>query len=186
MAMFPFFLQDYRTQDFKEEEMALIPVCCKKDLDGVAILRKEIERIAENKVLCPIVSKDVPEKWLSLEEKVLSLKRGDTNFMPVETLLETCAEPCYLTESSFYLALSYFNDIGLICYFQKVRLAKHLVFLNPEWLVELLQMLFRIDHSTTLKYNNEIQKKIRISDDLFQQDKDLFLEKGLLSQTLLR
>ena len=82
--------------------------------------------------------------------------------------------------------LNYLNDIGSILHFNLMEKSKHLVFLDPEWLFELLRLLFRHDHEKQLKFKDAFSDKLQYSKDTFDKDREQFLEHGLLSYKLLR
>lgn len=165
-----------------------MPVCCKDYLQGIGLLQKEILRIADNVTLCPIVNKEVPKNWVPLEEEMMALKdQNDMPFIAKDLLFSMMSEKFEdLNGEMFNSALLYLNAVGTIAWFNSVRRASHLVFLNPQWLINLLQLLFRHDHEVTLNYKSEFLDQNTIFYEQFLQDKSLFLTEGRLSNTLLR
>ena len=168
-------------------DIALIPVCCKGTLQGTNKLQREILQIASNPSLCHVVNKKIPQSWVDLENEMMKLKNQDNipciEFSP---LFETTSEACSLTKEMFNSCLLYLNAVGSIAFFNYVKRASHLVFLNPEWLIRLLQLLFRHNHEEELLYNEEYLHKHGIFPEQFEQDKEEFLCQGRLSKRLLR
>ena len=161
----------------------MIPVCSKETLKGIDILQNKILQIASNVTLCPIVNKEVPESWIGLEEELIELKNhGMFPFFKKTLLFSRTAEKHGLSNEMFDSALLYLNAIGSIAYFDCVQGASHLVFINLEWLTRLLQLLFRHDHQQSLIFSNQYA----IFPEQFEQDKELFITEGHLSEQLLR
>ena len=161
----------------------LIPVCCKESLDGIDKLQKEILRIASNMTLCPIVNKEVPESWMELEEYLIELENSkNIPFFETDSLFHMVREKIGLNRQMFDSALVYLNAIGSIAYFSCVQKASHLVFINSEWLIDLLQLVFRHDHKQNLTFKEEYD----IYPEQFEQDKELFINHGHLSKAMLR
>ncbi len=160
---------------------------CKENLKGLLQLKEEILRLIDNKHLCPIADRQVPDTWIKFEEKIKHLKEVEN--IPMITVEELAkigeSEEFDFSPQIFSAALSYLNAIGSLAYFANVQQAKHLVFLDPSWLVQLLQLVFRHDHATSLCYKEKFSL-FNVTEDQFDQDKELLLENGKLSKTLLR
>ena len=185
--LFSFQTEEEPGPGFDNEYLVMSPVCCKNELEGVLRLRNEILRITENRYLCPIVDRKLPESWITLEEKLMALKNSlDIPLVSIDVLTEIASEACNLTPEMIGSALRYFNAIGSIAYFKRVQKAEHLVFLNPEWLIQLLQKLFRHGHEDSLIYHEDFMTKLNLTEDEFEQDKEQLLTRGHLSRTLLR
>jgi len=171
------FIEDHITPD-----ISLTPVCCKEALEGIDKLEKEILRIAGNVDLCPIVNKEVPESWVRLEKRLMNMKSyGNTPFIELDVLFDLTTEECDLDREMFHSALLYLDAIGSVAYFSYVERASHLVFIDHEWLINLLRLLFRHDHQQKLHFKDNGV----IFYEQFEQDKELFIRQGHLSKALL-
>ena len=106
---------------------------------------------------------------------------GNAPFINVDVLFELVAEKCGLNNEMFLSALLYLNAIGSVAFFSYVEKASHLVFIDHEWLINLLRLLFRHDHQQNLVFKDDRD----IFCEQFEQDKELFIEQGHLSKALL-
>ena len=169
-----------------QDDVCMIPVSCKGELKGLSCLKKEILKIVNNKELCPILEKEIPESWIKFEERVKSLAiEGGIPIMTVTRLAEIAADEFSFTLNMMLSSLNYLNSIGSLAYFRSVEQVKHLVFLDLTWLVEMLQFLFRHDHDTKLVYSTNFMK-FDVMESQFEQDKEQLLSSGNLSKSLLR
>ena len=106
---------------------------------------------------------------------------GNTPFIKLDVLFDLTTEECDLDKKMFHSALLYLDAIGSVAYFSYVERASHLIFIDHEWLINLLRLLFRHDHQQNLHFKDDRD----IFFEQFEQDKELFIEQGHLSKALL-
>ena len=193
------------------KEPCMSAVSCIGNLEGIGSVIEMILSVVDDETSGLSINRVIPKSWLDFEKELKDLNGTITEkkrmpwmellwmtmgmwkmekperkipVLHVEKLNEIADK--YQLNDAIGTVLNYLNDIGSILHFNLVEKSKHLVFLDPEWLFELLKLLFRHDHKKQLTFKAAFSDKLQYSKDTFDKDREQFLEHGLLSYKLLR
>ena len=181
------------------KERAMSAVSCTGNLKGIGLVIATILSVVDDKSSGLSINRVIPESWIGFEKNLKDIKVKLTEKKPASMRerperqipilhvekLNAIADQ-YQLKDVIGTVLNYLNDIGSILHFNLVEKSKHLVFLDPEWLFELLKLLFQHDHEKQLKFKDAFSSKLQYSKDTFDNDREQLLEHGLLSDKLLR
>ena len=176
------------------KEPCMSAVSCIGNLEGIGSVIEMLLSVVDDKTSGLSVNRVIPKSWIDFEKELKHMKETLTEEKPssigtipvlhVDKLNEIADQ--YELKDAIGTVLNYLNDIGSILHFNMVEKSNHLVFLDPEWLFELLKLLFRHDHEKQLKFQDAFSDKLQYSKNTFDKDREQLLEHGLLSDQLLR
>lgn len=184
----------YQKEAFRETQnpgnnlsMNVLPVSNVGSLQGMISLRKELVRIARNKTLSPTVDAELPESWVKLEITMKELRKNiDVPCVSVAEFVELLKQNnSDLPRAELESCLTYLNAIGEMAYFKDISGLERNVVLNPNWLGSVLTKIFRHDLAETLQYKDGY-RKLDLHHFQFNQDKQMLLTRGIMSQPLLK
>ena len=171
----------------QESYIAIVPISNKNELMGVIRLKEEIIRVAQDEKLFPSVGRDLPPSWVKLEEAIKQRQRGDgKHFMSFEDFENFAKERSGLQGRPLLSAVQYFDNIGELKYYKKIPSLDINVFLNLEWLVKLMKLLFRHDHEQSLEYSSKYIEFDILDREAFTELTENLSVDALLSLKLLR
>ena len=188
------------------KEPCMSAVSCIGNLEGIGSVIEMILSVVDDKTSGLSVNRVIPKSWIDFEKELnymnetlsrkepeplrkrmrMGLEKPESEIPVIhfDKLSEIADQ--YQLKDVIGTVLNYLNDIGSILHFNLVEKSKHLVFLDPEWLFELLKLLFRHDHEKQLKFKDAFCGQLQYSKDTFNKDREQLLEHGLLSYQLLR
>ncbi|XP_031556682.1 malignant fibrous histiocytoma-amplified sequence 1 homolog isoform X2 [Actinia tenebrosa] len=178
-----------------EEEVAncitVVPVSSKEELHGVIPLKEEIKRIARVNDLFPSIGRDLPQSWVVLEEAIKKYRK-DIMFpnipcMTLEDFQNFALSKANLSGIQVLAVLKYLDSVGEIKFYGEIGTDQYSVFLDLQWLCQIVKCLFRHDilEGVGLKYKEEYEE-FDMEEIKFDQHVEDLIDNGVLSEILLR
>ena len=131
-----------------------------KDSDEVAKEREEaaqeIRTAIENMSSNDDVSKEIPISWLLFQYEI---KLQSTPCI-LRNDCDEIANRCYIDEADIDDVLSFFHELGILLYYKQVKKLEHVVFSDPQWLLNQLTKIFELKYDPSYKAEKSIKKGI--------------------------
>ena len=146
--------------------------------------------------LFPLLQTTLPQSWVEIEnvlptlrEEMKSTSRAQyLTFKELEDRL--CDHLQKFKEDAnrkhiLHAVLRYLVKLGKILYFEHVEQLKDLIFPDPQWLIMLVKEVVHHDLQSHLQFKKEF-RACNMNVEEFDDEKRELVEKGLLSESLLR
>ena len=138
------------------------PIANKSDKDSDEIAKdreeaaQEIRTAIENMSDNDIVSKEIPISWLLFQYEIKlrstpCISRSDC---------DEIAKQCYIEEADIDDVLLFFHELGILLYYKQVKKLEHIVFSDPQWLLNQLTKIFELKYDPSYKAEKSIKKGI--------------------------
>ena len=110
----------------------------------VFALRKEILKVADT---LPHTQDEVPLRWLQVENEVCYLASRGTNYVTRQDFRKNiCDEICkFEVEGDYEVLLQFLHDRGSVVYHGRADDPGSLVFLSPNWLIDVLCQIITVE-----------------------------------------
>jgi len=159
------------------------PVSSANCLYGIEDFRNAIERAALDKNFFPQIGEKIPILFDDIREWVRAC-RDTIKFCSYSQFVEHLHQDLKVEEANVIeSAVLFLHDLGELLFFAEHRV----VVLSLSWLIDAMKCIIRHDHFEALQYNDcNVKSPQSMTISEFESAKQNFLNKGLLSEALLR
>ena len=129
-------------QQYQDRRVSSIMSTSARTAVGINDLLGYVNELLQDRSLFPGLDTLLPSSWVKSEDQLLSLAR--IHSPPIRSLPATCEAivPCGVSPENAQGLLSYLHTVGSICrYDQRPSLRQH-VFLQPQFLIDLLKAVY--------------------------------------------
>ena len=135
-------LHNETQQQYQERRMSKIMSTSAGTAVGLNILLGYVNKLLQDRSLFPGLDTLLPSAWVKSEDQLQSLAK--IHSPPIHSLPATCDAivPCGVSPENAQGLLSYLHTVGSICHYdQHPSLIQH-VFLEPQFLIDLLKAVY--------------------------------------------
>lgn len=174
-----------KIEEDEEHCFYMIPIS-NKDLSGIDIFKEEIYKIVSNTKLCPMVHRLIPKSWKKLEDHCKNLAKTlrSCPIISLEQLFKNFQN--FETKEEMATALLYITSTGSILFSQSIENMDTIVILDPDWLIQLLKLVFIHNANETFKYDKGRYKKYFKNEEEYAEAKQYLLSSGHVKKDFLK
>ena len=154
--------------------------------EGITDLLGYVNVLLRDRSLFPGLDTLLPSSWVKSEDQLLSLAK--CQFPPIRSLPATCDAivPCGVSPENAEGLLSYLHTVGCICHYDQHPSLKQHVFLQPQFLIDLLKAVYHHQLNSILTMDSIPPSQLSL---VTQRELEKMLtnlsENGIASVTLL-
>ena len=154
---------------------------------GLNNLLGYVNELLQDRSLFPGLDTLLPSSWVQSEDQLQSLAKIDSP--PIRSLPATCDAiiPCGVSPENAQGLLSYLHTVGSICHYDQHPSLRQHVFLQPQFLIDLLKAIFhhQLNSILTMDSITPSQRSLVTQRELEEMLTNLS-ENGIASVKLLR
>ena len=174
-------------QEYEERCVSKIMSTSARRAVGLNNLLGYVNELLQDRSLFPGLDTLLPSSWVQSEDQLQSLAKIDSP--PIRSLPATCDAiiPCGVSPENAQGLLSYLHTVGSICHYDQHPSLRQHVFLQPQFLIDLLKAIFhhQLNSILTMDSITPSQRSLVTQRELEEMLTNLS-ENGIASVKLLR
>ena len=174
-------------QEYEERCVSKIMSTSARRAVGLNNLLGYVNKLLQDRSLFPGLDTLLPSSWVQSEDQLQSLAKIDSP--PIRSLPATCDAiiPCGVSPENAQGLLSYLHTVGSICHYDQHPSLRQHVFLQPQFLIDLLKAIFhhQLNSILTMDSITPSQRSLVTQRELEEMLTNLS-ENGIASVKLLR
>ena len=133
---------DESQQEYEERCVSRIMSTSARTAVGLNILLGYVNELLQDRSLFPGLDTLLPSSWVNSEDQLQSLAK--IHSPPIRSLPATCdvIVPCGVSPENAQGLLSYLHTVGSICHYDQHPSLRQHVFLQPQFLIDLLKAVY--------------------------------------------
>ena len=174
-------------QEYEERYVSKIMSTSARTAVGLNILLGYVNELLQDRSLFPGLDTLLPSSWVKSEDELQSLAK--IHSPPIRSLPATCDAiiPCGVSPENAQGLLSYLHTVGSICHYDQHPSLRQHVFLQPQFLIDLLKAVYHHQLNSILTMDSipPSQRSLVTQRELEEMLTNLS-ENGIASVKLLR